>query len=206
MGNKELQQQENKPFVIGEENRLAVAISSKIIREASFEEVKESLRFVMLKIGLRAQNLPTDIEKLILYEHIVNNFGGNRVEEIKLAFEMAIAGKLNLEDIKCYENFSCAYLSMIMIAYQKWAAQAYKFIEQSDPPPQKIFSQQELDDSAREDAERQYQLFLKGHDLRGLEINKAILEKDNLIKREETVYDFFKRWLGKGFPNIYKPA
>lgn len=69
---------------------------------------------------------------------------------------------------------------------------------------QKIFTQEELDDSAREDAERQYQCFLKGYELKGLSINKAILEKDSLLKEGESVIDFFKRRVSKLATNIYR--
>lgn len=78
-----------------------------------------------------------------------------------------------------------------------------RFINTKKDYTQKIFTQQELDDSAREDAERQYQLFLKGSQLKGLEFNKSILEKDGLISENELVLDFFKRWLSRGHSNIY---
>lgn len=70
-------------------------------------------------------------------------------------------------------------------------------------PPQKIFTQEELDNGAREDAERQYQLFLKGYDLKGLDITKCILEKDGLLKEGETVWEFFKKRAAKFHQNIY---
>lgn len=73
-----------------------------------------------------------------------------------------------------------------------------------DTPPQRIFTQAELDDSAREDAERQYQSFLRGIELKGLSINKAILEKDGLLKEGESVMDFFKRKASALQTNIYK--
>lgn len=72
------------------------------------------------------------------------------------------------------------------------------------PVEQKIFSQEELDNSAREDAERQYQLFLKKIEPKGLGINKAILVKDGLMKDNEDVIDFFKKKASLFFSNIYK--
>lgn len=82
-------------------------------------------------------------------------------------------------------------------------------------PEQKIFTQEELDDSAREDAERQYQMFLRGYELVNPEISKQILVADGLMKDcetyenglrkdAETVIDFFKRRLNAGALNIYK--
>lgn len=189
----------------GEVVQLQKAISTPLIAESPVEQLKQVLRLVMIKIGLRSQNWPTDEEKTVLIEHIYSNFGGNRIEEIKLAFDMAFAGKLDLstEDTKCYENFSCAYFSTIMSSYRRWSAQEYRQLKPEEPTVQRIFTQDELDDAAREDVERQYRLFVKGHELKGVAINKAILEKDGLLKEGESVIDFFKRKVETAQPNIY---
>lgn len=68
---------------------------------------------------------------------------------------------------------------------------------------QKIFTQQEIEDSAREDAERNYQLFKKGYRIKNQEINKDILSKDKLISEGETVVDFFFKKAESGASNIY---
>lgn len=72
------------------------------------------------------------------------------------------------------------------------------------PIEQKIFSQDELDNSAREDAERQYQMFLSGYEVKNLESDRVILEKDGLLKKEEQVIDLFIRRRDRGILNIYK--
>lgn len=169
------------------------------------EALKQVLRYVMVKIGLRAQNWPQDEEKAILIEHIVSNFGGHRIDEIKLAFDMAIGRKLGLknEEINCFENFTCEYFSRIMIAYRCWSEDAIRSVIKEDVTPQKIFTQQELDDSAREDVNRQYSLYLKGHKLKGIEFNIPILQKDGLLQNGETIIDFFTRMIEKGHPYIY---
>jgi len=194
---------ELKRQVSGEENKFQLALATKLIKDASLEEIKEQLRFVMVKVGLRAANWPNDLEKVILHQHIVENFGGHRVDEIRLAFDLAISGKLGIDDVKCYENFSCAYFSTIMNGYRNWAAETYRQIKVEKPPEQRIFTQEELDDGAREDAQRQYRSYLRGLELKGLEMNKPILEKDGLIGAEEKVIDFFKRRAENGFENIY---
>lgn len=193
---------------VGEEGLLEVALKSNKISKAPIEDLKGVLRLVMIKVGLRSQNWPAEEEKAVLIEHIFTNFGGNTVAEIKLAFDMAIAGKLELkrDEVNCYENFSCAYFSRIMMAYRLWAADAYRQIHVETPEEQKIFTQEELDDSAREDAERQYQLFLKGHELRNIEINKEILIKDNLLLEGEGVIEFFTRRVKSLSQNIYIKA
>ncbi len=206
-----LQTQELKPLKIGEEEKLALALKSKSIKDSSFDEVKEVLRFVMMKVGLRAQNLPNDLEKVVLYEHIVSNYSGHTLEEIKVAFDMAISGKLDFTDGQsavCYENFSCLYFSTIMNAYEKWAAQAHRAaIEPKLPiPEQRIMSQEELDNSAREAVQTQYRSFIKGGEIINPEINKEILAKDGLLKEGEKVVDFYKRMVEKQKLDIYVQA
>lgn len=119
--------QGQRPQKIGDENNLAIALQDKKIINSSTEDLSQILRKVMMKIGLRSQNWPTELEKLVLIEHIVKEFGGNTLEEIKLAFDMAISGKLNCE-INCYENFSCLYFSGIMKAYREWSREAYNHL------------------------------------------------------------------------------
>jgi len=80
----------------------------------------------MLKIGL--QSIPADEAKAILIAHVIDNFGGNHLDEIVLAFEMAIAGRLDLDEkeVTAYENFSCLYVSRIMNSYRRWAILEYR--------------------------------------------------------------------------------
>jgi hypothetical protein len=76
----------------------------------------------MVIIGLRASNWPTDEEKAVLLQYVIKTFGGHSASEIKLAFEMAVAGKFNV-DVNCYENFSVLYFSSIMNVYRRWAGE-----------------------------------------------------------------------------------
>lgn len=85
---------------------------------ATEEEIRQALRYAMVKIGLRGQNFPKDIEKILLIQHVYDNFGENRIDEIKLAFDWGIEGRLD-EDINCFENFSCLYFTRIMRAYNR---------------------------------------------------------------------------------------
>jgi len=94
----------------------------------------------MLKVGLRAQNLPTKEETAILHAHLRNNYGKHTIPEIDLAFEMAITGQLDLEqkDVVCYENFSCLYLSGIINAYRDWAGRVHRETVK-EPVQEKVF-------------------------------------------------------------------
>jgi len=129
----ELQQPGSKPPENSNlENRFIDARKDAIINYAPLERLKEALRLAMVKVGLRAANWPDDNEKSILIAHIIENYGKHTVEEVKLAFDMAIAGKLNVE-VNCYENFSCLYFSSIMNAYRVWAGQTHSEIKTEKP-------------------------------------------------------------------------
>lgn len=132
--------QESKLSRNGDQLNLQIAIRCNRIGRADISELKEVLRLVMMKIGLRAANMPTEIEKAVLIGHIYENYSGHTLEEIKLAFDMAISGKLDV-DATCYENFSCLYFSSIMNAYRDWAKQEVKEMpaeEKELPKPDKL--------------------------------------------------------------------
>ncbi len=170
----------------------------------------------MVKIGLRAHNFPVPEETALLYEHIYENYPNNRIEEIRLAFDLAIAGKLSLkpDEVKCYENFSCAYVSTIMNAYILWARERSNDLQEiSIPEPVALLegskiTDTEIDNYAREDAEKQYQKYLRSQQLWGLELNRSILLKDGLMKDtgctcKHSVLQFFRKRAEAGHKNIY---
>lgn len=156
----------------------------------------------MIKIGLRSANWPTPEETAVLIEHIYSNYPGHTVAEIKLAFDMAISGKLDVE-ANCYESFSCWYFSSIMNAYRDWAAQEYRQSVKPEPVEQTVYTQSELDNIHRYDVEMFYQRCRKGIVPNAIpEYFKDILVKDGLLK-DETVAEYLTRKLGERSENIY---
>lgn len=127
--NSELQRQESKPSSDGK--FVAAIQSTKIAAINDLQPIREALRYCMVLVGVRSQNLPGEAEKAVLFNHIIQNYGGHTPEEIRLAFEMAVSGKLGLplDEVKCYENFSPLYFSTIMAAYRDWAKQEYQYHE-----------------------------------------------------------------------------
>jgi hypothetical protein len=115
------------------------------LRVTDEKELKQVLRYSMLLVGLRANNMPTEEESFVLINFIKLNFGNVTLAEIKLAFDMAVAGKLSI-DAKCYENFSCEFFGRIMARYLEFSAQETRIISQrvvEDEPLPKP-SQEEL--------------------------------------------------------------
>lgn len=123
--NLALVQQEWKPYGSGNAIAIQQAQSTHSLRVRNEEDIKEVLRYSMLLVGLRGNNLPTEEEKFVLTNFVRSNFGNQTPEEIKIAFEMAVSGKLQV-DAKCYENFSCEYFGRIMNAYLEFARQEIK--------------------------------------------------------------------------------
>lgn len=128
-------QQEWKPSKIGN-SELDRAIIGKKVAISDTEEISDTLKHCMALIGVRAANLPTIEEKTFLIEFIKRNFGGHTCEEIKLAFEMAASGRLEV-DSRHFENFSCEYVGRILTAYRGWAKNVYvpKKEEVKELPP-----------------------------------------------------------------------
>lgn len=127
--NLALQPQEWKPSVTG---KFEKALQGCKIRQESHERVKECLRMCMLKVGLRAANMPTDEEKAVLINHLTSNYSNHTLNEIFLAFDMAVLGNIDV-DPQHYENFSCLYFSQIMNAYRSWAKERYKELPKEKP-------------------------------------------------------------------------
>lgn len=135
-----------------------VARQSLPISKISEALVREALRYAMVKVGLRGQNFPQGAEKILLLNHVIGNYGNHTADEIRLAFDMALSAKLGLDiqDVKCYENFSCAYFSTIMNAYRVWAAQVDRQKEKEVKPEEKVYTEEE-----KQQIEKEYQDFLK---------------------------------------------
>ena len=112
----------SKPSPNGEVAKFQTALTDqRICNLTDVEPLKQALRYAMVLVGIKANNVPNDREKSVLLQFIVNNYGGHTPSEIRLAFDLAIAGDLDVEDVKCYENFSPLYFASIMNAYRKWA-------------------------------------------------------------------------------------
>ena len=111
------------------------------INDSSIEDIKSSLRYALIKIGIKNNQLPDDFEKAILIEHVRQHYKFLSVSDIRRAFDLASAGKLD-EDPNPYGTFSCVYLSKILNSYLRWVS--------NNPKPDKIMS--EITDKPNEEA------------------------------------------------------
>ncbi len=103
-----------------------MAVREVKLRDVEETELRKMMQYIFLLIGLKGQNVPVSPEKEFIHEYIRLHYGGHTTASVRLAFDMAVQGKLRIrpEDVKCYENFSVAYFASIMNAFQAWASEA----------------------------------------------------------------------------------
>lgn len=111
-----------------------MALFEPRLRDMPEEDLKNCLRYVFALIGIRGRNIPVDPEKEFLHQYIRKNYGGHTAAEVRLAFDMAVAGKLGV-DANCFENFSPLYFAGIMNAFRRWSSDVYKTLERHAIPP-----------------------------------------------------------------------
>lgn len=145
------------------------AQSTQSLRLRHEEDLKQVLRYAMVLVGLRGNNMPTEEEKFVLLNFIRSNFGNQTPEEIKLAFELAVSGKLEI-DAKCYENFSCEYFGRIMKAYIEYARQETITIVKEIEAPNEIPSDADLKMAAINSANMYSQEMIRCHE-RNIKMN-----------------------------------
>jgi hypothetical protein len=139
------------------------------LRLRNEEDLKQVLRYAMVLVGLRGNNMPTEEEKFVLLNFIRSNFGNQTPEEIKLAFDWAVSGKLNV-DAKCYENFSCEYFGRIMKAYIDYARQETITVPQIEEVVKEIPSDADLKMAAINSANMYAQEMIRCHE-RNIKMN-----------------------------------
>lgn len=106
-----------------------LASKGNTLRLSDDNDLKQVLRYSMLLVGLRANNMPTEEEKFVLINFIKTNFANVTIAQIKMAFDFAVAGKLEV-DAKCYENFSCEFFGRIMARFLEYSAEETRIISQ----------------------------------------------------------------------------
>jgi hypothetical protein len=145
MDNRALVKEKSTLLKTTDEETFEVALQGQRISAIPLEQLKQGMRAVYFMTGLRPENYPNGEDKDFLHAFIVENYGGHTVAEIRLAFKMAITGKLDLplKDVKHYENFSPMYFSTIMEAYRRWARQAKEVVDAMAPPKMREYTEEE---------------------------------------------------------------
>jgi hypothetical protein len=89
----------------------------KIYTLENDEQIKTMLKYVFTMVGL--QNIPSKEEFFVLVNYVKSNYSVYSVEEIRIAFELAISKQI-VAETNHYGIFSCTYFSNIMGAYSDY--------------------------------------------------------------------------------------
>lgn len=111
-----VQLQEQNKYPIG--RALLTGTAGTIsIKNASDEDIKSCLRYVIMKIGIKT--LPDEFEKQLLIEHLRQNYKFITTDDVRRAIDLAITGRLD-EDANHFGSLSCMYISRILGSYLRW--------------------------------------------------------------------------------------
>lgn len=127
-----------------DEQRLALAVQEPKLADVSEDDLKNVMRYLFMLVGIRGQNIPQGDEKEFLHQFIRKFYGTHTAAEVRLAFDLAITGKLEC-DSKTYENFSTEYFARVMNAFRKWSAVEVRRIETRTPPAPSETDKKQID-------------------------------------------------------------
>lgn len=124
----ELQKHSNEisTSLIGSKQKVFQAIQQPKLFVSTDEDLKSVMKYIFVLVGLR--DIPTDIRKDVLFQYIRENYKNYSLQELKLAFELALKKEFVCE-IRHYEMFSPSYFSGVFEAYIEYRSEiARKFM------------------------------------------------------------------------------
>tara|TARA_R100001244_G_scaffold78585_1_gene62042 strand:- start:6666 stop:7541 length:876 start_codon:yes stop_codon:yes gene_type:complete len=107
-------------FRVGE-NAKMIAISNTVrIKNIPVDDqltkISQVLKYVFTLIGLKGDNLPSKVEKIVLMNFIIDNLSHFSIEDIRLAFELGVKGTFKV-NMTHFQKFSSIYLCDVLNAY-----------------------------------------------------------------------------------------
>jgi len=109
-------------------------LRSKKIIDCTPKEIIEKLSLIYMLVGLRPQHFPTQQEDVLLITFIKKHFARQGIDELYYAFELAITGELDIDDVKVYDQFTLEYLMRIMNSYKRHMIEKCKEIQTKIKP------------------------------------------------------------------------
>jgi len=110
------------------------ALSGVKVCEAEDNDLYRTLSIIYLIVGLRPHHFPTKQEDTVILGFLREEYALKTLDELILAFKLAMKGELDLEDVKVYDQFTCEYLARVMTAYRKWLKEVDSKVIPAPPP------------------------------------------------------------------------
>lgn len=117
---------------------MAKSLKAQKIFEVTDSDILKTLAKIYVLVGLRPQHMPSPEIDNYNIGFIRRNFSARPLSEIEIAFELAITGKLDIDDAKCYDQFTMEYFCRIMNAYRVYFNQNPPKIENKPQETPKI--------------------------------------------------------------------
>lgn len=95
------------------------------------EPIKQVFRYIFTLIGLKAENIPDDVQKAVLLNFIRTDLKQYALEEFRIAFHLLVKGELDMEP-QHFQNFNSLYLAQVMAAYDEHRKQVIKKIREAE--------------------------------------------------------------------------
>lgn len=93
------------------------------INNSADAQIKTVLFYAMELVGFNTQNINADSLNIIV-RNVKNGFKFLQLEEIKIAFEYGVNGKLGI-DLNTYQNFNALYVANVLKAYKSYKEKEY---------------------------------------------------------------------------------
>jgi hypothetical protein len=113
-------------------DKVRSALGDLKIQDATDKQLSEKFVLIYWMVGLRPQHFPTAEQDQFLFNYLRSNFGSRTTTELVLAFDRAINGVLDVDDVKCYDQFTLEYFCRIFNAYRKWVFNLSKEIQKPE--------------------------------------------------------------------------
>lgn len=117
-------------------------------------EIEKTLLWAFALTGLKKENYPDPIQLDVLIDFIATNYPTHSTGEIRHAFNLAVAGKLEI-DANHYQSFSAAYVARILSGYVPVRVRGQKSL-QSNANGLKIDSQNMATPDEKENIRKNY--------------------------------------------------
>jgi hypothetical protein len=102
------------------------ALNATRIENCNDIVIQETMLKIFVLIGLRKEHYFNEYENQFFINYVRKHYSHKTIDELYIAFELAIQGKLDLDNVKVYDQFSIAYFEQIMGGYRRWLKEESK--------------------------------------------------------------------------------
>jgi hypothetical protein len=158
--------------------------NSKLIKDSSDSELADRLLKIYYLIGLRPKFFPTREMDAFLFNYIRENYGHRNIDELYLAFDLAVKRRFEVKEINPYDQFSIPYLVDIMDSYRLFLKDLHNSKEKNklqDELP-KFVSDEEKKSDIEYWQNKQIDFYLVPIYLYDYMVNLKLIKEDDCLK------------------------